>query len=55
MKRSPTDPYACDLTVSDEDLNAIKKTNWNDGFLWGLFIGGMSMLFLSLLVSVVFE
>lgn len=53
-RRTPRDPYPCDLTVSKEDLHTIKKTNWIDGFLWGALLGGVSVLLLSLFVSVMF-
>ena len=54
MKRKPTDQYPCDLHISKADLHTIKKTNWIDGFLWGSLVGGLTALFLCLVIDQIF-
>jgi hypothetical protein len=41
------------VNVTAEDIEAIQKTNWIDGFRWGILLGGVFVLFLELTIQLI--
>jgi hypothetical protein len=41
------------VSLSNDDIEAIQRTNWVDGFRWGLFLGGMFVLLLEFTFKII--